>query len=373
MVTIYPEANAMKDKMSSVYRKTAKAVVSGVYFIIPFAVSGGILISLAYITDSIFGADSVYGLGSALPFATILKSVGALAFSLMLPVLSGAVAVNLSDKGGFAPGIVAGSLAQNGASLELPFVDTRSASGVIGAITAGIAAGYIYKISKNIFKSAKGALRNSVKNMFLPILSVGISAFIILTINPFTGLVNTILSLMLLNLSKLNAVLFGMVLGAMTAVDMGGAFSKSAFIFATAAIASGEFTGMAAVMAAQICIPLSITLSSVIFTNKFTYRESELAKANLVFGVCGITEGSMPIMAKNPLRVIPGCVLAGAVSGGMSAGFGCTLISPFGGLLLLPVVGKPLMFLISVLAGVLAGSVAIGISKRECRKFAVNP
>lgn len=360
----------MKRKLKEISTTISKAITKGVNYIVPFAVSGGVLISFSYIIDIIFGADSIYGLGSSLPFATILKSIGTVAFSLMLPVLSGVIAANIYDKGAFTAGIVGGFLAQNGASLSLPFGDTRSSSGVIGAIIAGVAAGYIYKLLKRFFNGE--GIGISLSYLFLPIISVTLISLVILLINPATGLLNTILSLMLLNVSKLSPVIFGIILGLMTALDMGGAFMKSAFIFATAAIASGEFTAMAAVMAANVSIPLSVFLASMIFKTKFTSREAEICKTNLVFGICGITEGTIPILAKSPFRVIPGCAIAAGISAGMSAGFGCTLISPFGGLLVLPAIGRPLMFLLSVFTGVLGGCVAIGLAKKECRKFAAK-
>ncbi len=351
--------------MKSRIKRIAGSAIKGVYFIMPFAVAGGVLVSLSYVIDFIFGGDAIYGLGSENPVAVILKSLGTLTFSLMLPVLASAVATDLSDKGAFAAGLVGGYLAQNGATLLLPYGDTTAVSGFIGAILAGIVAGLIYKVFKKLFTGKETEVRNVSKNLLLPLGSVLATGIFMLSINPLVGLINTGVSAMLMIVSEANPVAFGAILGLMTAIDMGGAFSKAAFIFATAAIASGEYTAMAAVMSAGMTVPLSIALSAIVFRIKFSKKEAELAKANLLFGLLNITEGTIPIAAKNPTRVIPACALGATVSGALSAGFGCTLIAPYGGLLVIPLVGKPLLFMISVFAGTALGTVMLGILKKE--------
>lgn len=341
------------------------AIVKGVYFIIPFAVTGGVLISLAYITDMIFSSTAINGLGSENPVAVILKSIGTLTFSLMLPVLAGTIATELSDKGAFMTGLVSGYLAQTGATLMLPFGDTTAVSGFIGAISGGIISGLIYKAFGRLFLKAEENYRIMARNILIPFLSILTTAIIILSINPVVGMLNTGLSALLMVISEANPVAFGAILGIMTAADMGGTFSKAAFVFATAGIASGEYTAMAAVMSAGMTISLSIALCSLIFRIKFSKKEAVLAKANILFGLLNITDGVIPIAAKNPSRVIPACTVGAAISGALSAGFGCTLIAPFGGVLVIPLVGKPLFFIISVLTGTLIGAVMLGIMKKE--------
>lgn len=347
------------------FKNISGAIIKGVYFIIPFAVAGGVLVSLSYIIDLIFGGNAIYGLGSENPVAVLLKSLGTTTFSLMLPVLASAIAVELSDKGAFAAGLVGGVFAQNGATLMLPYGDTTAVSGFIGAILAGVVAGFIYRGLKRLFKNVSDAFRHISKTLLLPLGSVLLIGVFMLSVNPLVGLLNTGISAVLMVISEANPVAFGAVLGAMTAIDMGGAFSKAAFIFATAAIASGEYTAMAAVMSAGMAVPLSVALSAAIFKMKFSKKEAELAKANLLFGLCNITEGTIPIAAKNPTRVIPACTLGAAISGGLSAGFGCTLIAPYGGLLVIPLVGKPMLFIISVFTGTIVGATMLGIIKKE--------
>lgn len=349
------------------------AVLKGVNFIIPFAVTGGVLITLSYIIDMVFSKEALFGLGNENPAAVLLKSLGTLTFSLMLPVLSSVIAVELSDKGAFLSGLTGGFLAQSGATLMLPFGDTTAVSGVIGALLCGILAGYVYKALKNFTQKLNQTTRQGIKNTLLPLSSVLIVSLVLLCINPLIGLLNTGLSAMLMVISEANPIAFGAVLGIMTAVDFGGAFSKSAFIFATAAIASGEFTAMAAVMSAGMAVSLSVAICSLVFRIKFSQKEARLARYNLIFGFLDITEGVIPIALKNPVSVVPACTIGGAISGALSAGFGCTLIAPFGGFLVLPLVGKPLFFAVSVLTGSLVGAVILGIIKKEPKAKYTEP
>jgi len=347
-------------------KKTASAVIKSVYQIMPFAIAGGVLVSLSYIIDLIFGGEAIYGLGSENPVAVVLKSLGTLTFSLMLPVMSASIAVELSDKNAYTAGLVGGFLAQSGATLMLPFGDTTAVSGFIGAIFAGIIAGLFQRLLSNNIK-------NSLKVLALPVFSVLITGVVMLSVNPLVGFLNTGVSALLMVISEANPIAFGAILGALTALDMGGAFSKAAFIFATASIASGEYTAMASVVGASMTIPLSIALSSLIFKMKFTNKETKLARANIIFGLCSITEGAIPIAAKNPTRVIPACVIGAAISGGLSAGFGCTLIAPYGGLLIIPLVGRPVLFIISVITGTALGTVLLGLFKKEPEKQFSEP
>lgn len=354
-------------KQKSNFKKITEAVVKSVYYIIPFAITGGVLISLAYIIDFAISKNAVYGLGSENPVAVILKSLGSLTFSLMLPVMSSAIATELGGKKAFFAGLTGGFLAQNGATIFLVFGDTTAVSGFIGAIISGIFAGYITLFFSKMFGKIKGEFKNTAKNTILPVVSIALTGLVILILNPLTMLLNTLLSAMLMIVSKTNSVAFGAILGLMTAADMGGAFSKAAFIFAAASIASGEYTAMASVMAAGMTINLSIFLSSLMFKVKFSGKENGLAKANLLFGICGVSEGAIPVAAKSPVRVIPACAAGSAVSGAMSAGFGCTLIAPYGGLLVIPLVGRPLLFIVSVFTGTLVGALLLGLLKKEAK------
>lgn len=361
----------MKKGNRSTFSGIKSAVIKGIQRIIPFAVCGGIFVSLSYIID-IFGAeDAVYGLGSTNPLAIISKSVGSLCFNLMLPVLSAFIAAEISKSSAFIAGLVGGFLAQQGSTLTLPYGDTTAVSGVLGAIGAGITAGLISKAFDFKRNGENADLSYSLRFFLSPLVSVIITSAIILCLNPFVGLLNTALSALLIFTREANPVLFGGILGFMASVDMGGAFNKAAFIFATAALTSGEYTVMASIMAASMTVPLSVALAGAVFRPKFTHREQVLCKANILFGLCSVPEGAIPIAAKSPVRVIPAMVSGAVVSSALSSGFGCTLLAPFGGVLLLPITGRPALFLLSVFTGTLVGAVALGLLKNEPEKEAL--
>lgn len=354
------------------FESATKAVIASVYFIMPFAISGGLLVTIAYIIDFIFGSNPIYGLGSETSAAFIFKSLGTLTFSLMLPVLSAILAVKISEKGAFYAGLAGGFLSQNGATLMLAQGDTTAVSGFIGAIVAGFVAGFMYNAIKSLTVRLSTRYYTTLKSTVLPLCTVLVVGFFMLCINPTVSALNTGLSAILTVISNANPVAFGAVLGIMTAIDMGGTFSKAAYVFAAAAIASGEYTAMAAVVGAGMTVSLSIALSAVVFKPKFSKKEKELARANLIFGLCSITEGAIPFAAKNPTRVIPACTVGAAISGALSAGFGCTLIAPYGGIFVIPLVGNPLLFCISVFVGTITGAVFLGILKNEPKKLTVK-
>ncbi len=354
----------MKQKLKNSLINIRTAVAKGIQKIIPFAVCGGVFVSLSYIIDIFGGTDAIYGLGSTNPLAVILKSIGTLSFTLMLPVLSGSIAAEAHKPSAFVTGLVGGFLAQQGSTLTLPYGDTTAVSGILGAVGAGIAAGLISKAVDFKKTDRDSDVQYSLSFFLSPLLSVILTSILVLSLNPFVGLLNTALSALLIVIREANPILFGGILGIMSSVDMGGAFNKAAFIFATAALASGEYTAMASVAAASMTVPLSVALSTIIFKPKFSRRERELGKANLLFGLCSVPEGAIPIAVRNPLRVVPALVSGAAVSSALSSGFGCTLLAPYGGMLLLPITGRPLLFLLSVFTGTIVGAVTLGIIKK---------
>ena len=350
--------------MAQIKKNIKQAFLRGIHFMIPFAVSGGILVSLSYIIDTFSGGNAVYGLGSITPFAVVLKAMGSMAFTLMLPALSAAIAYEIGGRLAFASGIIGGFAAQNGNTLSLPYGDTSGVSGFFGAVGAGFLAGFCVLFLRKILATKTFATAHINKTVVIPVVSVFLVCLVMMLTNPLVSLINKGVTLALAILSRSNPILFGITLGALISLDLGGALSKATFIFASASIATGEYTAMASVMCAGMAVPLSIALCSVIFKNKFTPAESRLSKANFIFGLCFVTEGIYPFVAKEPLRILPCCALAGAVSGGLAAGFGCTLIAPVGGIFLLPIIGNPPLFLISLFAGTITGATFLGIIKK---------
>jgi len=312
-----------------------KHLMSGVSFMIPLVVAGGLLIACSFI----FGIKAFEVKGT---LAAALMSIGSAAFGLMVPILSGYIAYSIADKPGLAPGLVGGALA------------STLGAGFLGGILTGFIAGYIVKFLKEKIKLPKSieTLKPIIIIPFVATLIVGLlMVFVIGT--PVSMLMNSLVD-WLKNLGMANAILLGVVMGAMMATDMGGPINKAAYTVGTALIASEVFGPMAAVMAAGMTPPLGLALATFIAKNKFTPEEREAGKAATVLGLSFITEGAIPFAAADPLRVIPSCMLGSAVTGGLSMAFGCLLRAPHGGLfvMLIPnAVANVFQYLLSIAIG----------------------
>ena len=183
-------------------------------------------------------------------------------------------------------------------------------------------------------------------------------------IEPIIGMLNTALNAGLGSLSGANAILLGLILGGMMAVDMGGPFNKAAYVFGTASIAAGNYNIMAAVMIGGMVPPCAIALATILFKNKFTESERKSGPTNFIMGLSFITEGAIPFAASDPIHVLPSCIAGSALAGGMSMAFNCTLMAPHGGIFVFPVVGNALMYLVALAAGTIVGAVLLGVLKK---------
>ncbi|WP_164917311.1 fructose-specific PTS transporter subunit EIIC [Clostridium sp. JN-9] len=327
-----------------------KHLMTGVSYMIPFVVAGGLLIALGFA----FGGIYVYKTPGT--FAEALFSTGKQAFALMLPVLSGYMAYSIADRPGLVPGFVGGALANT------------VGAGFIGALLAGLLAGYIVVLIKKYIKLPK-TLEGLMPVLIIPVLSTAIIALIMIFVlgNPVKAM-NDGLSAWLNGLQGANAAILGIVLGCMMAFDMGGPFNKAAYVFATGTLASGGTTIMAAVMAAGMVPPLGIALATVIAKNKFNEQEREAGKAAWALGVSFITEGAIPFAAADPFRVIPSIMAGSAVTGALSMLFGCTLAVPHGGIwvLVIPnVVQHLFLYLIAILAGMVVSAMLLSVVKKN--------
>ena len=292
--------------------------------------------------------------GSITPIAAMLKDIGGTAFSFMLPILAGFIALSIADRPGLAVGFVGGAIAAAGKS------------GFLGALVAGFLAGYIVKFlmkaTESLPKSLDG-IRPILIYPLLGILLIGLSMFYI--IEPIVGVINTGLNNWLNGLQGVSSVILGMILGGMMSIDMGGPFNKAAYVFGTASIAAGNYNIMAAVMIGGMVPPTAIALATILFKNKFTETERKSGPVNFIMGLSFITEGAIPFAAADPFRVIPACIAGSALAGGLSMLFNCTLMAPHGGIFVFPVVGNGLMYLLSLVAGTVLGAVLLGILKRN--------
>jgi len=336
-----------------------KHLMNGVSHMLPFVVGGGILIALAFLIDSLsLSAEELQAAGSAFgtvtPAAALFKTIGGAAFGFMLPVLAGYIAMSIADRPGLAVGIVGGYIASQGTS------------GFLGAIAAGFIAGYLVKLLMLIFKKLPKALDGIKPVLIYPLLGI-LSIGLIMTyaIEPVVGLVNTAMNNGLNAMNGVSSILMGFVLAGMMAIDMGGPFNKAAYLFGTAAIAAGNYEIMAAVMVGGMVPPCAIALSTLLFKNKYTAEERKSGPTNIVMGLAFITEGAIPFAASDPLRVIPSCIIGSGIAGALSMAFGCTLMAPHGGVFVFPVVGNPLLYIVSLLVGTVITAVILGLIKKK--------
>ncbi|WP_230977103.1 PTS fructose transporter subunit IIC [Proteiniclasticum sediminis] len=348
-----PEAAAVT-KTPEPERKTKtgvyKHLMTGVSFMIPFVVAGGLLIAFSFA----FGIQAFKEEGT---IAAALMNIGSSAFGLMVPILAGYIAYSIADRPGLVPGMVGGILANS------------LGTGFLGGLLAGFLAGYLVLLLKRVIRLPK-SFEGLMPVLILPVLSTLVVGLVLIFI--LGGPVKSINDAMLgwLNgLSGTNAVVLGGILGIMMAADMGGPINKAAYTFGAATIGQGQPSAvMAAVMAAGMVPPLAIALSTVLAKNKYTLEEREAGKANWALGASFITEGAIPFAAADPLRVIPSMMLGSATAGALSMLFGATLAVPHGGIFVLPIpnaVGNLPMYILAILIGSAVGGVVLTLLKKK--------
>lgn len=344
----------------SIGHKIYTQLMNGVSHMLPFVVGGGILIAIAFLIDglsvdinSLSEAERA-NFGTITPLAAMFKTIGGFAFSLMLPMLSGYIAMSIADRPGLAPGFVGGLIAYNGTS------------GFLGALVAGFAAGYIIVLLKKIFSKLPDSLDGIKPVLLYPVLGVLLTGiFMTYIIEPPVGALNTWMNTSLETLSESSKVIVGIIVGGMMAVDMGGPINKAAYVFGTASIAAGNYYIMAAVMVGGMVPPCAIALSTLLFKNKYTPEERKSGPTNFVMGLGFITEGAIPFAASDPIRVILSCIIGSAAAGGLSAAFNCTLMAPHGGIFVFPVVDHPVWYLVSLAVGTVISAVILGVIKKK--------
>lgn len=337
----------------SLGRQIYKHLMNGVSHILPFVIGGGILIALAFLFDT-FDPTNPGNFGKGTEISALFMQIGSASFGFMLPVLAGYIAMSIADRPGLAAGFVGGLLANQGGS------------GFLGALIAGFAAGYIVLAIKRALKGLPQSLEGTKPVLFFPVLGVLlIGLAIIFVINPPVSFINNWLMESLKTMGTSSRVLLGIIFGAMMAVDMGGPVNKAAYVIGTGALATGEYGIMAAVMAGGMVPPLAIALATLIFPKKFTENERKSGPTNIIMGLSFITEGAIPFAAADPIRVIPACIIGSGLAGGLSMFFECTLRAPHGGIFVVPTIGNPLMYLVSIIIGAIVSSIILGIIKRK--------
>lgn len=339
-----------------------KYLMNGVSYMLPLVVSGGILIALAFLVDTLTGnGNAGSNFGSVNIVAKTLKDIGGAAFGLFVPILAGFIAYSLGDKAALTAGLVAGSLAVSGGS------------GFLGALVGGLFAGYLVKLMSNKIQDISDKFRGLYLILVIPVVSVlitGLAMFFIL--NPIVSVVNAAMINFLNNMSNSSRIILGFILGGMMAVDMGGPVNKAAYVFGTgtleATLSTGGSTAMAAVMAGGMVPPLAIALATTIFKNKYSKDEKQAGISNYVMGLSFITEGAIPFAASNPLRVIPACIIGSGIAGALSMLFNIKIPAPHGGILVMFLSNNVLLYILSVLIGSIVAGILLGILKKKENK-----
>ena len=344
----------------SIGHQIYKHLMNGVSHMLPFVVGGGILIAIAFLIDGFsvdlnsLPADQRANFGTITQGAALFKGIGGTAFGFMLPILAGFIAMSIADRPGLAVGFVGGSIAANGTS------------GFLGALVAGFVAGYIVNLLKKIFSKLPESLDGMKPVLLYPLLGIFLVGVIMqFVVEPPIGALNTAINNGLNGLNGASAVVLGVLLGGMMAIDMGGPVNKAAYVFGTASIAAGNYNIMAAVMIGGMVPPLAIALATIFFKNKFTAEERKAGPTNFIMGLSFITEGAIPFAASDPLHVLPACAVGSAVAGGLSMAFGCTLMAPHGGIFVVPTIGNPLMYLVALVIGAFIACGLLGLLKKK--------
>ena len=345
----------------SIGRQLYKALMNGVSHMLPFVIGGGILIALAFLLDD-YSIDPL-NFGKNTPVAAYLKTIGEQAFGMMLPVLAGYIAMSIADRPGLAVGFIGGIVAKMGCTFGNP-VGGDVNSGFLGALLAGFIGGCIVLILKKLCSRLPKALEGIKPMLIYPVAGIFLVAVVTTLINPFVGSINTGLSNVLSSMGGTSKILLGIVVAGMQSTDMGGPINKASYVFATSQSAEGNFYIMAAVMAGGMIPPLAIALSTTLFKNRWIKEERESGLVNYIMGLSFISEGAIPFAAKDPLRVIPSCIIGSATAGGLSMAFNCTLRAPHGGIFVLPTIGNPLMYAIAIFIGALVGCLILSFLKK---------
>lgn len=364
------EGHQSVDSDETIGRKIYKHLMNGVSNMLPLVIAGGILIALAFAADQIIGLpqDKLSALGSYTHPAKVLMALGGQAFGLMLPVLAAFIAASIADKPGMIAGFVSGLVVKLGFTISNLGPDNLVSAGFLGAIVAGFVAGYTVHYLNNGLTAILPRSLSGIKSiLLLPVFGVLISGLIMLVLNIPLGAFNTMLNNFLGSLSGTNAVLLGILLGGMMAVDMGGPVNKTAYVFATGTLLStgGSSTVMAAVMAAGMVPPMAIAISTLLTPKKYTATEKETKFTNFIMGASFITEGAIPFAAAYPLQVIPSIIVGSAITGGLSMLFGVASPAPHGGIFVIALLTNPFGFIAAILVGSIVGAVILSALKKK--------
>ncbi|WP_373713883.1 fructose-specific PTS transporter subunit EIIC [Streptococcus sp.] len=372
------EASVQAEEKLSVGQAFYKHLMSGVSQMLPFVIGGGIMIALAFLFDNILGVpqDSLENLGSYHEISSIFMKIGQAAFGFMIPVFAGYVAYSIAEKPGLVSGFVAGAIASSGLAYgKISYAAGGEAteslagvpSGFLGALVGGFLAGFIVLALKKYVKVPR-SLEGAKSILILPLFGVIITGLLMLAVNIPMSAINTALNDFLNSLSGSSAVLLGLLVGGMMAVDMGGPINKAAYVFGTGTLAASMTSGgsivMAAVMAGGMVPPLAVFIATLLYKNKFTQEERDAGLTNIIMGLSFITEGAIPFAAADPARAIPSFITGSALAGALVGLSGIKLMAPHGGIFVIALTTNPLLYIVFVLIGALVSGVIFGYLRK---------
>ncbi|HEL1929022.1 TPA: PTS sugar transporter subunit IIA [Streptococcus suis] len=356
-----------------------KHLMSGVSQMLPFVIGGGILIALAFLFDNLLGvpSDQLGNLGSYHEIAAMFMKIGGAAFGFMLPLLAGYIAYSIAEKPGLVAGFVAGAIASSGLAFgKIPYAaggeETLALAGVssgfLGALIGGFLAGGVVLVLRNALRNLPKSLQGLNAILLLPLLGTAITGFLMFFVNIPMAAINTGMNNFLAGLEGSSAILLGLVLGGMMAVDMGGPVNKAAYVFGTgtlaATVADGGSVAMAAVMAGGMVPPLAVFVATLLFKDKFTQEERNSGLTNIVMGLSFITEGAIPFGAADPARAIPSFIAGSALAGALVGLSGIQLMAPHGGIFVIALTSNPLLYIAYVLIGAVVSGVLYGALRK---------
>lgn len=346
------------EEIMKILRETKKHVMTGISYMIPFVVTGGVVLAVCVLIGGEHAVPTEGALGK-------IATIGSAGLGLMVPILSGFIAYSICDRAGLAPGIIGGFIANN--------IGAGFIGGIISGLLAGIVVSYLKKIK------VPSSLRSVMPIFVIPLVGGLIVSSIMLFIvgEPIAALM-TFLTDLLEGMSTGNAIFLAFILGMMNCTDMGGPIGKVSYGFGTAMLSNiNPATGlpnesslliMAAVGVSCAIPPLACGLSTLLFKNKFNTEEKEAGKAALIMGCVSISEGAIPFAATDPLRVIPSCMVGGGLGAVIAMMFGAGNPAPWGGFIVAPIVTNPLVYVLAICIGAIVGAILMGILKKETKE-----
>lgn len=364
---------ANTDSAEKAYRahltKVKEDVMTGVSYMIPFVTIGGIFLALGYAVASFSGTGVQQVFEATGTPGWFLAQIGVAGLTIMVPILGAYIAYAIADRPGLAPGFLLSYIIQDGALLQaagdvIGLQGGAAGAGYLGALVAGLIAGYVARWVKNW--NVPSFVQPMMPVLIVPVVTMAIlSPIMIFVLGVPVAIANGALTGFLESLQGGQAVVVGAILGGMMAVDMGGPVNKVSYVFATGLITEGITAPMAAVMIGGMVPPIGLAVSNFIAPHKYAAEMYENAKSGIILGLSFITEGAIPYASADPVRVVPSAVVGSAVGGAIAMMMNVTMPAPHGGIFVIPLSNKPLMFLAALLIGSLATAVIATVVKPD--------